>query len=295
MKRAQYLPDTQIANIPPAFYGNPAACPFPQSALKPFPDLRFPDRRPVTVDVDLLSDLLKEGVERHDNDISALDQWLAPRVHNVVRVPRRIASDRRFWAWIAMDAGLGYIRHRWRNERSGSFKPFRFTGPHLRNGISRLWWAAELSRNGRDYSPVLLVLRGVRVAQFALELKYSWYRPAVIAFAEVCKDRLLNDALMQSLSVRVNAYLGVRPVELVGLDESTTSAYDDAWWSAVSPSNEELYGRVPEGPDDCIASREAINKLKQWFNEIVDEFAAQSPPEAVSSARAEGSGQRPRT
>jgi hypothetical protein len=292
MKPAQYLPDRQIASILHAFYGNPAACPFPQSALKPFPDLRFPDERPVTVDVDLLSDLLKEGVERYDDDNNALDQWLAPRVHNVVRVPRRIASDRRFWAWIAMDSGLGYIRHRWRNERLGAYNPYRFTGPHLRNGISRLWWAAELSRNGRDYGPVTHVLRGVRVAQFALELKYSWYRPAVIAFAEVCRDRLLNDALMQSLSVRVNAYLGTRPVELVGLDEGTTSAYDAAWWAAAPPSDEELYGRVPEGPDDCIASREAIDRLKQWFNEIVDEFAAEAPADSAGSTRAGGSRKR---
>jgi hypothetical protein len=288
MKPAMYLPDPQIAGIPHTFFANPAACPFPQAVLKRFPDLRSPDSKPVTLDVVLLSDLLQEGIERYDDDHNGLDLWLAPRVHNVVRVPRRIASDRRFWAWIAMDMGLGYIRHRWRNEQSGAYKPFRFTGPHLRNGISRLWWAAELSRNGRDYSPVALVLRGVRVAQFALELRYSWYRPAVIAFAEVCNDRSLNDALMKSLSVRVNAYLGTRPVELVGLDEGATSAYDAAWWSAAPPSEEELYGRLPEGPDDCIASREAIAKLKQWFNEIVDEVAAESPVVAEGSTRTGG-------
>jgi hypothetical protein len=189
-------------------------------------DLRHPSGRTIDFDEDLLSAVLAEGIDRYEDDINGLDAWLAPRVHNVIRVPRRIASDRRFWAWIAIEFGRDYVKHRFSNGEASGIKAFRFTGSHLRNGVSRLWWSAELARNGRDYGPVAQVLSAVRIAQFALELRYSWYRPAVIAFARISAGRKLSDAKMQALSVRVNAYLGTRPVELIGLDETVMEDYD---------------------------------------------------------------------
>lgn len=272
MARAQFLPENQIAKIPGAFYSNPAAYPLPREAAKVFEDLRHPSQRTIEFDDELLRAVIAEGLERYPDDNNKLDQWLAPRIHNVIRVPRRVASDRRFWAWIAIEFGREYIKHRFSDGEGSAIKEFRFTGTHLRNGISRLWWAAELARNGRDYGPVKVALRAVRIAQFALELKYSWYRPAVIAFATICADRKLGDPKMQALSVRVNAYLGTRPVELVGLDESAAEAYDHEWWASAPPSKAELFDGKLEGPDDGTASREAIEKLVKWFGDVLDEL-----------------------
>jgi hypothetical protein len=39
---------------------------------------------------------------------------------------------------------------------------------------------------GGTTGPLKVALKAVRISQFALELKYSWYRPAVIAFATIC-------------------------------------------------------------------------------------------------------------
>jgi hypothetical protein len=272
MARAQFLPENQIAKIPGTFYANPAVSPLPREAARVFDDLRYPGEKAIEFDEELLRAVIAEGLDRYPDDNNKLDQWLAPRIHNVIRVPRRIASDRRFWAWIAIEFGREYIKHRFSDADASAIKEFRFTGTHLRNGISRLWWAAELARNGRDYGPVELTLRAVRVAQFALELKYSWYRPAAIAFARVCADRKLSDPKMQALSGRVNAYLGIRPVELIGLDEAVADAYDDAWWASAPPSESELFDGELEGPDDGIAAPEAIEKLVKWFGDVLDEL-----------------------
>lgn len=270
MARAQYLPDALLAKLPISFFSNPAASPFPGQG-KVYEDLRHPSGRTVEFDDELLSGVLSEGLRRYGTNANRLDAWLAPRVHNVVRVPRRIAADRRFWAWIATEFGRSYVRQRF-GDGGGPVKPFRFTGAHLRNGVSRLWWAAEMTRNGRDYSPVAQVLGAVRIAQFALELKYSWYRPAAIAFARVCIDRKLSDERMQALSVRINAYLGTRPVELVGLDGHIDDDYDADWWAGQPSSQNELFDGAIEGPDDGKASERAISDLVGWFGEILVEL-----------------------
>ncbi len=51
--------------------------------------------------------------------------------------------------------------------------------------VSRLWWGAEMVRNGPSYEDVPRVFSRVRTAEFALELSYSRYRPAAIAFTRV--------------------------------------------------------------------------------------------------------------
>lgn len=279
MARAQFLPENLLAKVPSSFYSTPVASPFTGHA-KVYDDLRHPSGRTIEFDEELLGAVLEEGIDRYEDDINRLDAWLAPRIHNVIRVPRRIASDRRFWAWIAIEFGRDYIKHRFSNGEGSAIKEFRFTGTHLRNGVSRLWWSAELARNGRDYEPVAQVLSAVRIAQFALELRYSWYRPAVIAFARICADRKLTDAKMQALSVRVNAYLGTRPVELIGLDETAAEDYDAEWWAGTPPSKKQLFDGKFEGPDDGRASEVAIEELMNWFGEVLKEM--ESVPAAVA-------------
>ena len=150
MARVQYLPENQITKIPGSFYSNPVSSPLPGQA-RVFEDLRHPSGRTIEFDDELLQAILAEGLERHPDDINKLDAWLAPRLHNVMRVPRRIGADRRFWAWVAIEFGRNYIKHRFSDSQGKAINEFRFTGTHLRNGISRLWWAAELARNGRSY------------------------------------------------------------------------------------------------------------------------------------------------
>jgi hypothetical protein len=77
---------------------------------------------------------------------------------------------------------------------------------------------------------------------------------------------------MQALSVRVNAYLGTRPVELVGLDETVMDDYDGEWWAGQPPSKKQLFDGVIERPDDGGATDDAIDELVNWFSEILREL-----------------------
>jgi len=229
----------------------------------------------VTLDPTLLTALFREGLDKgfanSESDHYALDRWLAPRLHAALRVPRRVASDRRFWAWVAMRFGYEYVFARFKDSDE-SVTPWRFTGDLLRNGVSRLWWAAEMLRNGSDYSAVDLCLRRVVTAQYALELKYSWFRPAAIAFATVAEGKPpLSSDLMTKLSKRANAYLPIMPLEAMGYYDSDDS-FDAVWWTGAI-SQEELFSvDDPEGPSDGVVSGEALATLGEFFTQVAEEI-----------------------
>ncbi len=235
----------------------------------------FGDGHPAPqIDRELVRQIFLHGMDiGHANDKSdnyALDRWLAPRLHAAIRLPRRITSDRSFWAWIAMSLAPEYIFARWSSD--GVLNPWRLTGDLLRNGVSSLWWAAELLRNGTDYSKVDLGLRRVSTAKFALELKYSWYRPAAIAFVNVAQgDPALAEDQMKALSKRANAYLPLAPLEAIGFD-NTEPEHDEVWWEAQPTLAELISDDAPKGPNDGFAKAEAIENLEAWFRKILTEF-----------------------
>ncbi|WP_433802562.1 DUF6339 family protein [Actinomycetospora sp. CA-084318] len=107
--------------------------------------------------IDLFDELMVEFVRRRvdgawDDDRSASDRWLAPRLHYALRLTRREAADRLSWAWIA-NRQLEVVQWRWA-DANGEVATDRLVGPIHKQAFARLWWGAELFRNGADYSTV---------------------------------------------------------------------------------------------------------------------------------------------
>ena len=157
------------------------------------------------IDLDLVVDLGKRASTLFGPD--NMDPWLAPRLHAALRIPRRIAADRGMWTWLALLCH-NYIEARFRKKKK-RVHPWRYRGEWHRNGISRLWWGAEMTRNGPDYIDVETCFGRTRTAEFALELMYSWNRPAAVAFARVAEgkdggvrlpDRQVNALRLSSVS-----------------------------------------------------------------------------------------------
>lgn len=230
------------------------------------------DGGPVSLDHELVDQLFQAAMGRGDaNDTSdnyALDRWLAPRLHAAVRIPRRVAADNRFWSWMSMRFGATYVHQRF--AETGIVRGWRYTGEPLRNGVARLWWASELLRNGPDYSTVDKALRRVRTAQFALELRYSWYRPAAIAFVDVVEDDGLSDSAMNALSRRSNAYLPLAPLEAIGFEEGNVGV-DEQWWSSSCTLEDLTSSSPPQGPKDGYAGFEATAAIARWYREVLAE------------------------
>lgn len=231
-----------------------------------------------------------------DPDELTMDAWLAPRMHWALRIPRRIAADGGIWTWLALEC-RDYLRKRFdpyqddEIDTSLLMNRYRVRTEILRNGIARLWWGGEMLRNGPDYSDVEPGFLYVRTAEFALELYYSLYRPAAIAFVRVAEGRnggdRLGDKLMNKLSKRLRVYLSLRGLEFAHSHEAEdTYEFDEEWASHVprfevaeSKSASEL-----EGPSHGRVDEESIKELCEQMREIVAELKLEMTEEDERSA-----------
>jgi hypothetical protein len=111
-----------------------------------------------TIPTAVVDSLMAECQRRRDDgawssDRTEVDRWLAPRIHYALRLTRQRASDRSLWEWLAMR----YHEHtvwRWADPLTNVVGDDRYFGPIHKQVIARLWWGAEIFRNGPDYVPV---------------------------------------------------------------------------------------------------------------------------------------------
>jgi hypothetical protein len=85
-------------------------------------------------------------------DRAASDRWLAPRIHHALRLFRGEAAERGVWQWIATRYPW-YVEWRW-SDREGAVANDRWWGPIHKQAFARLWWGAEIFRDGGDYRSV---------------------------------------------------------------------------------------------------------------------------------------------
>lgn len=194
------------------------------------------------------------------DDRSAADKWLAPWFHHCLRVDRRAAGDRSVWEWLACTIFQDYVLWRWAGE--GGVADNRWFGPVNKQALARLWWGAELFRDGPDYSRVervfvrqdfpnsLLHRPIVRVRPFALGIVDALFERESVPRADEVNDvaRLLN--LMTAGS----------PPEAHFVDSAPRVARETWQLTPAIPSN---WGTVPDGPLEPAESEPLIELAKR--------------------------------
>src|ERR1700730_6026962 len=136
---------------------------------------RSTDMEPVTkvIDAVMKKDEFKENRQ-------ASDAWLAPRVHAALRLTRREAADRRLWTYLAVVSFPRYVRWRFPGDGDNGTAVKRFFGRQRDHAIARLWWGAELTRNGGDYSPTTAAFKNQDVPNTWFALKAFEHRTAAV-------------------------------------------------------------------------------------------------------------------
>jgi hypothetical protein len=247
----------------------------------PSADLYEPIAR--TFDEKLLAALQDSALELYpgtdDKSRSEIDAYLAPRIHAALRLPRSLAARDDLWAWVASVPLRKFVNHRWpiNPERPSAW---RFVDANLlRNGAARLWWAAEMLRNGPDYKLVVDPLKQVYAFQFVSELKYSWHKECSRAFARVFLDRDLNAEDTKELSKRLNVYLKSRVLELSDYDAPSAVSSTDTAWLSYKPVLSEITCSIGElvGPKDGFSREDLEEELYTWLTDI-----AKSIPKTVA-------------
>jgi hypothetical protein len=138
------------------------------------------------------------------------DARVAVIVHRALPIRRAIATDDRFWAWLAACECAPLLRRRWRgSDRSPNRQ--RFVGTVTDNGLARLWWAAELTadRGGIDESSLAALLASQYRTDRLLSMATLRHAPVLKGFLDAIGDdirwQVLN-AVCQRVGVLSTTY-----------------------------------------------------------------------------------------
>ena len=200
------------------------------------------------------------------------DAWLAPRVHATIRLTRREAADFRLWDYLTVVALPGYVRWRW-GDAGGDGAPAaidRFVGDAAENALARLWWAAELTRDGLDYGPTMRALASPWFDPAWLGLGVMQHRAAAQAVAA----RLADDGAGTAAAVRA-LDLTLRAVALDAVAPSVPPDADAVReWCAERPDETLMMTRPPVGPDEAPASATDVAAVRTLLDERAGHGAA---------------------
>jgi hypothetical protein len=226
---------------------------------------------PRSVDVEPLVNLLEEAQRRFTDDRVGSDRWLAGRIHHVLRLSRREAARRGLWIWLGVVAAPDYVRWRFPGT-DGATDAERFLGREDKQAIARLWWGAELMRNGSDYSPVEIGFSMQDVPNTWMRLDLFHSRPLVQAVLRVLAS--LNGGghatsdQVNRLATAVNAAACTVLVDSLAPDPE----FDPdllAVWLEEEVDETLLFAKDPVGPDDDPAPAAAVDAMEVFVRRII--------------------------
>jgi hypothetical protein len=226
--------------------------------------------------VEPIRSLVEDAMFEFREDRTRADAWLAPRFHATLRLRRREAADKRLWNHLALAVAPDYVV--WRhlleptaNRPERRVAAERFRGPADRQCFSRLWWAAELFRNGSDYEPVEVACGNQDLIHTVLRSELIDHRPTAQALVRLLKSGQVSGGReVNGLSVAINAAGATLIYDVLAPDQPRDPAQLRDWIAeAQSAPPVERY-ELPNGPDEDPVPEESVAALTSYFAELFE-------------------------
>ena len=204
---------------------------------------------------------------------SIADSWLAPRLHSTLRLTRREASDRGIWRFLAGGPLSEHVAWRWKPSRQGkdAIPDERWNGGINKQTFARLWWGAELFRNGDDYGPVEHFFERQDFPNSLLHVHFVRIRPVALgilaAIREATGDTPPSSQQIQDVARRVNLTIAARSMEAATALYHPNAGVLHEWISEAPVS---WVGADPIGPADGRVPAEILAIGKQVGTEICE-------------------------
>ncbi|MDT0417594.1 DUF6339 family protein [Streptomyces sp. DSM 41982] len=215
-------------------------------------------------------ELLKETRARFDDTRpTESDAWLAPRLHWTLRLTRAEAADSGLWNFLALCLSPEYVQWRWRSKDGAVGQVARFTGPWATQAFSRLWWAAELFRDGENYAPAELACSDQDVLNTVLRQRMIQHRPAAQALLRLrTRGSVRTGRDMNAAAKAANAaFMLVH--EALAPDEPPDAEVYAEWLDAAGQSAVR-HDTLPRGPRDGSVPSASAEALADWFAELFE-------------------------
>ncbi len=171
-----------------------------------------------TADLATLDSKVDAVVASHSEYDTAMDGALAGDVHRCLDISRRTAGDPGVWHWIAIVRYPHFVRKRWKYRSEAAMREkFLGAGSDLySNAIHRLWWIAELTADGDDYTLTEQVFANQTMVNKVFDRWFARFRPAVVAICSELADE--PSWVIDDVTRRFNHAL--TNVQLEGLTEA---------------------------------------------------------------------------
>ncbi|WP_033355256.1 DUF6339 family protein [Kitasatospora aureofaciens] len=224
-------------------------------------------------------EIFDEAMHRFDESRTGADAWLAPRLHATLRMTRAEAARPELWNFLALAVAPDYVL--WRHLTSGESKDGeakkvnapRFVGPHYSQAFARLWWAAEMFRDGDDYRPAEIACGNQDMLNTALRLDAIDHKPTALAMVRILKGFADSGAIrlgdrVNALCTAVNSAGSTLMYEVIAPDEPPDQDALLRWIQDAETASAVPWDRLPGGPDDGTARRSSMDRLTQMFQEL---------------------------
>ncbi|MEW1719489.1 DUF6339 family protein [Streptomyces sp. NPDC093109] len=243
----------------------------------------------VRLRVEPVRDLIDDVLYLYRDDVrTRADAWLAPRLHAALRLTRREAADEGLWNHLALAVAPDYVvwRHLPTTGKDGlppMVTASRFRGAHYTQAFSRLWWAAELFRNGPDYGPAVVACGNQDVLNTVLRLDVIDHRPTVQALIKLVDQGVAYTGReVNALATVVNSAASTLFYDVLAADDDWYGDAMEEWIGGAEHAPPVSRRTLPEGPDDGKVPEEAVYALVERFHELFREAPVrgrQEPPE----------------
>ncbi|WAL72571.1 DUF6339 family protein [Kitasatospora sp. YST-16] len=226
-----------------------------------------------------IRELLDQAMARFGSNRSGADAWLAPRLHATLRLTRGEAADKDLWAFLALVVAPDYVL--WRHlpvrgenaPRTPVVQASRFVGGSSVQAFARLWWAAEMWRDGTDYRPVEAACTNQDFLNTALRLGIMDHRPTAQAVLRVVQNLAATGAprlgdQLNALCKAVGIAGSTLMYEVIGPDELPDDAELLAWIDDADSAPPVPWDRLPDGPDDGAVPTVSVDTLTRLFEDV---------------------------
>jgi len=225
------------------------------------------------VNLEELRELIETAMQKFGNEPPKSDAWLGPRIHATLRLTRREAANKPLWQHLTVVEFPNYVRWRWGNEAVEKAVPIdRFFGEDSKNSLARLWWAAELTRNGPDYSRVETILGISRFTVSWQHLLLVHHRPCALAVVDFLAKLQLTgtaDARGQIMAKALNAVLRTVSLDMM-VPNPTCDIEAIREWLIEKVDLTLMLDKLPKGPDEAPIPEAHINKVAKFLHELAE-------------------------
>lgn len=221
-------------------------------------ELRRSDNSSIELDVldALMAEVKSRSGEAVWEDRTHSDRWLAPRIHYALRLLRSEAADRGVWQWLALRYSW-YVEWRWAGV-DDAVADDRWWGPIHKQALARLWWGAEVFRDGADYRPVEKAFVFQDLPNSYLHRPIVRCRSLALAIVDrIDKSGTPSSEQVNDLARVLNlATVGTPPEVETGYQSDDLYAYDS--WCRSTPELPAGWDTLPFGPPATDTSSDSL-------------------------------------